>query len=567
MKDCNLIVVFNYSACCINKQYLEELYSPYFNKVIFYSDLPATNDTDINFIDINRGYNTLAIFNHYHATYKEKRGLFYTMDDNIINLNILHQYTTDKIIYPYHKLSDFHTHNEEWWNTIYGKQTVLNLINDPDWEKFGITQFSGGDGYVGFSDFFYIPPKYLTETLFELFGIFSKHKVFLEIAMPTIINNIEKEPNNYHTFSYYNAWPNRNFYLDKANIYSSINKDFHLFLHPIKFNQNQIAKEWLTDILCKQKCVIITTINEPTEAVLKHISNKDYDVIIVGDIKTPSTYKTLDGIFLDIDAQRKLFPTICELIPYNHYSRKNLGYLFAINKGYKIIYETDDDNIPFDNFDNILSSSGVQMLKDSNKFINIFKYFTNDCHIWPRGYPLSQIKTETNFIESVTNVKPSIITGLVENDPDVDAIFRLTNKAEVIWDKGKKVIVSNENICLFNTQNTFWVDSEIFKYMLIPSTVSFRYCDILRGIICNLLMKDKYIMYTSPNVVQNRNFHNLISDFKSEYEMYIHNETISETRGNSLKQIYMFLIEKGVMKYNDFVILDQWLKILNEHVL
>jgi membrane-bound lytic murein transglycosylase D len=33
-------------------------------------------------------------------------------------------------------------------------------------------------------------------------------------------------------------------------------------------------------------------------------------------------------------------------------------------------------------------------------------------------------------------------------------------------------------------------------------------------------------MYSSPNVIQNRNEHNLISDFKSEYDMYIHNENI-----------------------------------------
>jgi hypothetical protein len=30
----------------------------------------------------------------------------------------------------------------------------------------------------------------------------------------------------------------------------------------------------------------------------------------------------------------------------------------------------------------------------------------------------------------------------------------------------------------------------------------------------------------TPNVIQNRNEHNLISDLKSEYEMYIHNENI-----------------------------------------
>jgi hypothetical protein len=52
----------------------------------------------------------------------------------------------------------------------------------------------------------------------------------------------------------------------------------------------------------------------------------------------------LNCIYLDVSSQKKLFPKLSELLPYNHYCRKNLGYLYAIKKGYKIIYETDDDN-------------------------------------------------------------------------------------------------------------------------------------------------------------------------------------------------------------------------------
>ena len=104
-----------------------------------------------------------------------------------------------------------------------------------------------------------------------------------------------------------------------------------------------------------KKCVIITTINKPTETIFKHINNKNYDVIIVGDKKTPNDYKDLNCIFLDTETQKKMFPQLCNLLPYNHYGRKNLGYLYAIKNKYKIIYETDDDNCPYDNFDDILN--------------------------------------------------------------------------------------------------------------------------------------------------------------------------------------------------------------------
>ena len=83
-------------------------------------------------------------------------------------------------------------------------------------------------------------------------------------------------------------------------------------------------------------------------------------------------------------------------------------------------------------------------------------------------------------------------------------------------------------MCVFNTQNTFWIDSTMFIGLLLPCSVTFRYCDILKGIIANMLLRvnDKNIAYTSPNVTQLRNEHDLMSDFKSEYSMYIANEKI-----------------------------------------
>ena len=312
------------------------------------------------------------------------------------------------------------------------------------------------------------------------------------------------------------------------------NNEQNLFIHPIKFNSKPEQKLWIKDILCKEKCVVITTINKPTEAILKHINNKEYDVIIVGDKKTPNDYKDLNCIFLDIEIQNKLFAELSQLIPLNHYGRKNLGYLYAIKKGYKVIYETDDDNIPHENFDKVITfDDTIKTIKDvDNQWINIFKYFTNNNWIWPRGYPLSQIKKnpKPNFkfdnLKNKTDV--AIVNGLVENDPDVDAIFRLVCNHEVEWEKDKKIIVSNENTCPFNTQNTFWLDENLFLGLLIPCSVTFRYCDILKGIIANTLLKhnNKNMAYTSPNVTQLRNEHDLMQDFESEVPMYLANENI-----------------------------------------
>ena len=323
------------------------------------------------------------------------------------------------------------------------------------------------------------------------------------------------------------------------------------------------------------KCVIITTINPPTEAIKKFMQFPDYDVIIVGDKKTPDSYKDEDCIFLDVKTQKELFPVLSELIPYNHYGRKNLGYLYAIQQDYKVIYETDDDNIPYDDFDSILDFSDNDtsvITENDSPWINIFKYFTNNAHIWPRGYPLSLIKTEPNFsFEENSSIRPSIINGLVEQDPDVDAIFRLACNHTVSWEKNKKVIISNENMCAFNTQNTFWLNKDLFMSMLLPCSVTFRYCDILKGIISNVMLKknDCYMAYSSPNVIQLRNEHDLIDDFRLEYDMYLSNENIvdyvydlndGEDNKQTLRTIYNNLLDHKVITELDIQILEKWLE-------
>ena len=48
-------------------------------------------------------------------------------------------------------------------------------------------------------------------------------------------------------------------------------------------------------------------------------------------------------------------------------------------------------------------------------------------HIWPRGYPLDQIRPEAQAERfSRLQARPLILQGLADKDPDVDAIFRCT---------------------------------------------------------------------------------------------------------------------------------------------
>ena len=588
-KNSILIVAFTFASNCNNIERLRRFYAPYFKKILFYSDIPYDSATpsspEVHYLAIRNGWVVYRIFEHFRRHYADELaqcdGIFYTMDDNIINVNILNCYSTHKILYECTlSATDYNLHDglkpvdehSGWHWSEENKNKVKNALQDPEIQQFGFTKVRGQ-----FSDYFYLPKRYLTSSLFTLFEIFARHDVILEMAIPSILSFIEPDLAKYHSHRSHVLWSkeDRTKLTDKSYLLDVFKKQTCLTVHPIKFNLNPDVGAWLDELFAppKKKCVVITTIRAGTEAIHKHTENKEYDTIIVGDKKTPAHYFPTEGVFLSVDAQRVLFPELADLIPYNHYGRKNLGYLYAIARGYEVIYETDDDNIPLENFDFALAPSSLETIKEERSpWINIFRYFSNDARVWPRGYPISLIRSSPQFtVQDSGATQPSVITGLAENDPDVDAIFRLTCNHEVTWEKGKRVLISNDNVCPFNSQNTFWIDPTLFVSMLIPSSVSFRYCDVLRGIIVNILMRKlgKTLMYTSANVRQERNDHDIAEDFKSEYEMYIWNETILDfieagvreemSVSEMLKTIYDNLLDKGVIKELDRHILTQWM--------
>lgn len=66
----------------------------------------------------------------------------------------------------------------------------------------------------------------------------------------------------------------------------------------------------------------------------------------VADGKTPTNWSWPNVTLLSVKQQQQLPLRTANLLPYNNYARKALGYLYAIAHGADIIYETDDDNGP-----------------------------------------------------------------------------------------------------------------------------------------------------------------------------------------------------------------------------
>ena len=201
-------------------------------------------------------------------------------------------------------------------------------------------------------------------------------------------------------------------------------------------------------------------------------------------------------MFLDVKKQESLGYKSTKLLKYKSYTRKNIGYLYAIQHGAKIIYETDDDNSPTNGkieFDQ--NSNKEYLVYDSVKsnVVNPYAHFGQST-IWPRGYPLDRIgdPPPTSY-RKCKNSKASIQQGVVDGDPDVDAIFRLTRKdagvdLRVQFDKSASpVLLPRGIIAPYNTQNTLHL-YDAFWGLLIPQTVAFRVCDIWRGYWAQRLM-------------------------------------------------------------------------------
>ena len=69
-----------------------------------------------------------------------------------------------------------------------------------------------------------------------------------------------------------------------------------------------------------------------------------------GDYEKPLEYtlrSTLgqNMIFLNHDDQRQIGSDFVDSLPWNTFGRKNVGYLFAIACGAKVIWDFDDDNL------------------------------------------------------------------------------------------------------------------------------------------------------------------------------------------------------------------------------
>ena len=226
---------------------------------------------------------------------------------------------------------------------------------------------------------------------------------------------------------------------------------------------------------------------------------KDWKIVVVSNKKNiDKSWQLLNFsnkiIYLSLVKQANLGYNILKYLDSHSYSRKNIGYLYAIQHGAIEIFEIDENIIISDindlniNYKKDWICYGIR--KDSSMINPYFHFKKSNLNIWPRGFRLSDIGKNNNKFYILNHhhllLKPLIYQGLINNFPDVDSIFLQTEiqhhlqKIKFIYNY--PLVYLPGNYIPINSKSTKYL-YDIFPFLILPTTVNERISDIWRGYI------------------------------------------------------------------------------------
>jgi len=308
-----------------------------------------------------------------------------------------------------------------------------------------------------------------------------------------------------------------------------------------------------------------------------------------------------------VERQQALHYHIVDHIPWRHFGRKNIGYLYAIAHGARVIYDTDDDNrlkeaqIPIlgvPNTSSLAEWMRQQTAEDQQhsaiavswpqldplykaRVFNPYPSFRPTCgHIWPRGFPLDHVQghgtANWTLVASSLARPPAIQQFLADEDPDVDAIFRLTRQLPCTFEglphELPSMLAIPHNVFLpYNAQATSHL-YEAFWGLLLPVTVHGRVSDIWRAYLTQKLLWDvgQVVAFTSPHVIHDRVAHDYLKDFQSEHDLYLKTTAMvsflaswvsdAPTLLERLEQLWAAFYSRGFVELSDLQLAQAWIR-------
>ena len=332
--------------------------------------------------------------------------------------------------------------------------------------------------------------------------------------------------------------------------------------------------------------------------------------MIVADVQTPVDYLERGGFamnemvhFLSVEEQEKwgesggAVGAFVRAVPWRHFARKNLGYLYAIQRGAEVVFDFDDDNI----LDLSVDGKVVPPLVNDTfleraKVIVIGKDVLNHHDLmgasvdgsWPRGFPLELVQDATTRgqvgyggvdqrVESV-----GVMQLCADVNPDIDAIHRLVKPLPMRFrreERGGALLVPSHALVPYNAQATLHTAKALWA-ILLPRTVPGRVSDIWRGYFAQVLFRDLglSVALVPPIVTQDRNQHEYLADMDAELDLYFKAGKLVEflNEWNSafmksditiparMERLWIALYERGYIELEDVRFVQLWLAALEE---
>lgn len=227
---------------------------------------------------------------------------------------------------------------------------------------------------------------------------------------------------------------------------------------------------------------------------------------------------------------------------------------------------------------------------------------------WPRGLPLGSVKA-SNDPEALRrgDLRPSalpmgdiaVVQSLANHDPDVDAIYRLTQPLPFSFHFPKHAMHSgslrdstddsqsspvffatpSHRFTPYNAQATLHA-YDAFWALYLPVTVHGRVSDIWRAYIFEAVARGTglRLLFSSPIVAQYRNAHNYLADLQSESDLYHKTERLLQQLNSEewapqrerdsfaqrLMDLYVRLYEHSYVELRDVEMVELWIKALTD---
>jgi len=271
-------------------------------------------------------------------------------------------------------------------------------------------------------------------------------------------------------------------------------------------------------------------------------------------------------------------------VPLNHFSRKNIGYLYAIAHGAEYIFDFDDDNELKSSEMDLIPWTGthwnVQKVISHAPLVNAYSYMnTTVKDTWPRGFPLELIKThiDARMCQNSRDIAISRI-GVVQftanHDPDVDAVYRMTRPLPFNFqDKvamPTSLLIPPHTYSPYNAQATLHTRRALWA-LLLPSTVAGRVSDIWRSFFAQHIFArlGLQLAFGRPRVTQHRNAHNYLADMQAESDIYFKTAQLidflskwkdtSTSLPQAVEKLWIALYERTYIEIKDVVAMQLWL--------